>query len=498
MTRRVVVVGAGITGLVAARRLRAETDAEIIVCESSARLGGKLYRLDLDDVTELDQQPGSEHRPTDVGQVEASDRDQRNVPFAVDVGAESLLARRPEGLELISELGLDDQRVHPTGARAQAFLDGEIRPLPPSNMGIPTDLDALEGYLTAEGLRRARTEVDLEAPVFAGDVEIGRYVAERFGDEVADRVLEPMLGGVYAGQSRRLSFEAVHPALFAEARQGGSLLTAAQRVAAAARRSNDHADGVAPPVFAGLVGGVGGLVTALSADLERRGVKILTRTTVRSLSRTSTGYELITGPVPRPDLIMADRVLLATPAAPTARLLKELSPEAAAGLEQIPYASMAVITFVLAGASLEGSGLLVPPGELPTIKAFTYSFNKWDWIKDRAEAEFGPGTAVVRASVGRFGEEQLLQVDDQELARRTLAEAREFVPGWRSATPVRMRVQRWGGGLPQYLLGHRRRIADIRAAVSELDGVAVAGAYADGVGLPACMASATAAADTLR
>ena len=497
MTRTIVVVGGGITGLVAARRLRAETDAEIIVCESSPRLGGKLHRLDLgaDQGPELVEGPNPNHSGPEL--VQGPNPNLHSTPFTVDVGAESLLARRPEGVELITELGLDDQRVQPTAARAQAFLDGAIGPLPPSNMGVPTDLGALDGYLTDDGLRRARMEVDLEAPALAGDVEIGRYVADRFGDEVTDRVLEPMLGGVYAGQSRRLSFEAVHPALFAEARRGGSLLAAAQRVAAAAKRNNDHAQGSAPPVFAGLVGGVGGLITALSADLDRQGVKILTQTTVRSITRAAGRYELITGPVPQPELIMADRVLLATPAAPTARLLADLSPVAASGLRQIPYASMAVITFVLADADLQGSGLLVPPGELPTIKAFTYSYNKWDWIRERAEAEFGPGTAVVRASVGRFGEEQLLQVDDQQLASRTLAEARRFVPGWQDAKPLRIGVQRWGGGLPQYLLDHRRRIADIRAAVGELAGIAIAGAYTDGVGLPACMASATLAAHSL-
>ncbi|QDP96641.1 protoporphyrinogen oxidase [Microlunatus elymi] len=496
MTRTILVVGGGITGLVAARRLSEQTDAEIIVCESSPRLGGKLNGVALDDLGDLDQQLALQ----DPEQGGGPQRNPLDTEFTVDAGAESLLARRPEGLQLITELGLDDQRVHPTASRAQAFLAGQIRSLPPSNLGVPTDLDALRGYLTDAGLDRARTEVDLDAPPLTGDVEIGRYVATRFGDEVTDRVLEPMLGGVYAGQSRRLSFQAVHPALFTEASRGGSLLAAAQRVAAAAKRSNDHGtgdEGVAPPVFAGLIGGVNRLIGALVADLERRGVKILTRATVRSLTRKSGRYEVITGPVPQPKLIMADRVLLAIPAAPTARLLTGLSPAAAAGLAEIPYASMAVITFVLAGAELQGSGLLVPPGELPTIKAFTYSSNKWDWIRERAEADFGPGTAVVRASVGRFGEEQLLQVDDQQLARRTLAEARGFVPGFQSVRPLRVRVQRWGGGLPQYLLDHRRRIADIRTAVAELDGIAIAGAYTDGVGLPACMASATAAADTL-
>jgi oxygen-dependent protoporphyrinogen oxidase len=371
-------------------------------------------------------------------------------------------------------------------------------------MGVPVDLDGLSGYLSEDGLRRARQEPDLPAPPLDGDVEIGRYVADRFGDEVTDRVLEPMLGGVYAGRSRGLSFEAVHGSLFAEARHGGSLLAAAGRLAAGAGRGRDGVPDRGPdgqsrpaPVFAGLVGGVAGLVDALTDDLVRREVVVRTGTTVRSIERRPDGrFELITGPVPAPKTIMADGVLLTAPATPAARLLSGVAPEAAELLAGIPYASMAVITYVLADAELQGSGLLVPPGELPTIKAFTYSHNKWAWIAEEAARRFGAGTAVARASVGRLGEEQLLQVDDQELIRRTLAEARQ-VPGWAEARPLRARVQRWGGGLPQYLLGHRQRIADIRAAVGTVPGLAVAGAYTDGVGLPACIASGRRAAEAL-
>ncbi len=484
MTRVIAVVGGGIAGLSAARSLALELTrrrpsagrTEIVVCEAAGRLGGKLRRTDLSAAG-----PGE---PS----AELAD------PFTVDVGAESMLARRPEALELVGELGLDGCRVHPAPARPQVYLDGRVRPLPASSMGVPTDLAALEGYLSPAGVHRARREPDLPAPALDGDVEIGRYVAERFGDEVTDRLLEPMLGGVYAGHSRQLSFQAVHGSLFALARDGGSLLAAAQQLAAG---RTDHADRTPAPVFAGLVGGVAGLADALVEDLRRRGVTVRTQTTVRVLRRRADGrYDLITGPVPAPRTFVADAVLLATPAAPAARLLADTAPAAAELLDRIPYASMAVVSYVLAGARMQGSGLLVPPGELPTIKAFTYSHNKWPWIAERAARSFGPGTGVVRASVGRLGEERLLQVDDRELVQRTFAEARRL-PGWVDARPLRTRVQRWGGGLPQYLRGHRQRIDDIRTAVAAVPGLAVAGAYTDGLGLPACIASGQAAVQAL-
>lgn len=463
-----VIIGGGITGLSAAHRLARLAPREtIIVCESSPRLGGKVHGVDLGD------------------------------GLTVDVGAESMLARRPEGTELITELGLDDHLTHPTAARAQAFLDGTVRPLPPSNMGIPVDLDALDGYLSPAGLARARAEVDLPAPALAGDVGIGDYVSDRFGDEVTDRLLEPMLGGVYAGQSRRLSFQAVHPALYAAASAGGSLLHAAHQVAAAAGRTSDSATGSAPPVFAGLAGGITTMISRLADDLGRRGVTVRTGTTVRTIDRNPSGsYELITGPVPAPELITADRVLLAAPATPSARLLSGLSTDASAILAAIPYASMAVITFVLADAELSGSGLLVPPGELPTIKAFTYSANKWDWIAQTATRAYGDGVTVARASVGRLGEEHLLQLGDQQLIDRTIAEARQ-VAGWERARTLVSSVQRWGGGLPQYLVGHRRSMEELRAAIDAVPGIAIAGAYLDGVGLPACIATGRQAVERL-
>jgi oxygen-dependent protoporphyrinogen oxidase len=297
-----------------------------------------------------------------------------------------------------------------------------------------------------------------------------------------------LLGGVYAGQARRLSFDAVSPALFARVRHGGSLLEHARRQTATT------ASGA---VFAGLRGGVSTLVDALVADLDTRGCTLRSRTTVRELAtRPGGGYRLLCGPVPAPEWVEADAVVLAAPAGPTGRLLSPLT-DVAAELAGIPYASMAVLTLVLRGADLTGSGLLVPPGQLPTIKALTYSSNKWGWVGEQATAVWGPGSAVVRASVGRLGEERLLQLDDDALLARTWAEARGL-PGWSGAELVTGHVTRWGGALPQYLLGHRDLVARLRGELDRRPGLAVCGAALDGVGVPACLASATTAVTKIR
>jgi len=242
----VVVVGGGVTGLAAARRL-ALAGLGVTVLEQSPRWGGKLDSTSVEDL-------------------------------ALDSGAESVLARRPEALALIEELGLRAEQVHPTTAKPQLLVGGRLVAMPPSLQGVPVDVPALADLLTSGALAFAAGEPERPAPPLAADVAIGRYVDERFGPEVTDRLLEPLLGGVYAGRARDLSFAAVAPDLWARARTGGSLL---QHARAGLRPSTGQ------PVFAGLVGGVSRLVRALLTDLADRGVRLRSGTAVRSLEPTA-------------------------------------------------------------------------------------------------------------------------------------------------------------------------------------------------------------------
>lgn len=443
--RSAIVVGAGVAGLVAARDLAA-AGASVLLLEGSDRAGGKL-------------------RAGSVAGVR------------VDVGAEAMLHRRPEGIALAADLDLP--LVHPTRATSRVWTRGALRPLPRTVMGAPLDLDQLEesGILSPEGMARTRHQF-IGGPPPGDDASVGELVGNRFGDEVVDRLVEPLLGGVYAGQARHISIRSAAPQLAELLERHEFTLPP------------PPAD--APPVFAGVEGGMWRLPAALEADLAGRpGVEIRYDAPVSAVRRTGSGFAAST---PAGEEV-ADLLVLATPAAPSARLLADLAPTAADELAQVGYASVALATLayraddpaVVEALDTGASGFLVPPVDGRRVKASTFSFAKWDWVRAA-----GSGLLVLRTSLGRFGEEPTLQVPDDELVRASLADL-AAATGLR-AEPVDAVVQRWGGGLPQYWVGHAGRVARIRAAVATVPGLAVCGAAYDGVGIPATIGSAHAAA----
>jgi oxygen-dependent protoporphyrinogen oxidase len=450
----VAVVGGGIAGLAAAARVRAERpDVEVLVLESSARVGGKL-------------------RLGEVGGV------------VVDVGAEAMLNRRPEAVALTRTSGLGEDLVHPATTAANLWSRGDLLPMPRTLMGIPTDLKALadSGVISKPGLARAAMDAVLPASSLDGrDASIGGLVEERFGKEVVDRLVEPLLGGVYAGHAREISARAAVPQVVALLDRDRSLTKAAARA-----MSGPQSD---VPVFAGISGGVGRLpeaVVASSATVE-------TGATVRDLARRPDGgWTLVVGSTTEPRLVRADAVILAVPAPPAARLLSDVAPAAALDLARIEYASVAVVTFAFRARDfpeVAGSGFLVPPVDRRAVKAATFSFAKWEWVRDAG----GGDLLVMRCSLGRHREEHQLQKTDEELVEVALHDLADAIG--LSVRPVDAHVQRWGGGLPQYAVGHLDRVASIRAEVGRLPGLAVCGAAYDGVGIPACIASGERAAD---
>ncbi|WP_068162068.1 protoporphyrinogen oxidase [Rhodococcus phenolicus] len=441
----VAIIGGGVTGLVAAYRLRTSlgADARIVILEQSDRLGGKL----------------------------------RTVPFAggpVDVGAEAFIGRRPEMPALLDELGLADQTVHPAGARPLIYAGAELHPMPVGTlMGIPADAQALAGLVDSATLDRIAAEPDV--PLHwerGGDISVAELVGTRFGDQVVRRSVDPLLGGVYSGLSDTAGVRATLPTLAAALDAGAPNLSEAVRRALPPPST--------APVFGTLRDGYGVLLDAL----ERAAAAEIHAGTPASALRRA-GHRWSIDPVGE-----VDGVVLAVPAPQAAALLADVAPAAAADAERIPLASSVVVALALPRDSglPRNSGILVATGEDLSAKAFTLSSRKWPHLAER-------DVELARASFGRFGDAALVDADDDHLialARTDLA----TVTGV-TAEPVAAFVQRWHGGLPQYRAGHDEIVAALEAAVADLDGIEVAGAMLHGVGVPACVGSGTKAAARL-
>jgi oxygen-dependent protoporphyrinogen oxidase len=447
--RRVAVVGAGISGLSAAHRLRAQCPpARVTVLEAAERVGGKLRTAGL------------------AGR-----------PF--DVGAEAFLVRRPEALDLAAELGLPV--VHPTAARASILAGGARRGIPAGTVqGVPSSAEAVAEVLSAEAMSRVAAEPALPPVASVAARTVGGLLRERLGDQVVDRLVDPLLGGVYASGADTLGLRTTMPALAEAIERHGHVLPAAGSLLPAV------ASGA--PVFGAVRGGYAALLDALAARLDVRcGV------TVRSLSRDGGRWRLDTGARGMDAPVYADAVLLAVPAPAARDLLRDACPAAAAALGRVELASMAVIGLAYPEHVTlpDASGVLIAAGETHaggtpfTAKAFTFSSRKWNHL--------GPG--LLRASVGRFGDTASLRRPDRELVEAVRGDLAELAGI--TEPPVDTVVARWGGGLPQYGAAHGELVAEAETAVGAVPGLEIAGAALHGVGVPACIATATSAAERL-
>jgi protoporphyrinogen/coproporphyrinogen III oxidase len=456
--QRVAVIGGGIAGLAAALELQDRLGAAvgITVIEGATQAGGKLL----------------------TGTIGGR---------RVETGAETFLARAAddpsgapsEAVRLVHRLGLADALRHPATTAAGILQDGELRPIPAGTlMGVPLDVSDLDlAYRPADGDDR-----DLGWPVLGPgeDITVGALVRSRIGGAIVDRLVDPLLGGVYAGRADDLSLAVTMPGLAAACRTEHTVQAAVR--AALGRRATTPG-----PVFAAVEGGMSRLVAAIVAELPPGTLRL--GLPVRSLMPEGGGWRITVGSAPDPELLHVDAVVLAVPSHPAVRLLSEVSHDAAAAVGVLDYASIGLVTFVLPAGALDGTGLdgrsgaLVPAVEGHLIKAVTVFSTKWEPQPD--------GAVLLRASIGRYGDEQALQRSDADLTALVLDDL-SAIAGKPLPQPIASAVTRWGGGLPQYAPGHLDRVASARAALPST--IALAGAAYDGVGIPVCIRSGQAAA----
>ena len=432
-----VVVGAGIAGLSAAWELTRRGVAVTVV--DADRIGGKI----------------------------------RTSTFAgrpLDEGADAFLRRVPAGLELCEELGLNGRLVSPAIGNARLWNGERLVPMPAGTvMGLPVTFDGLGEVLSVAGIERARREPDLPGELLTVDESVGSLVRRRYGDEVFERLVAPLLGGINAGDPDRLSVRAGLPQIAEVAARSVSLSAALPAPASG-------------PVFAGMADGMGALVDTLGQALIAAGATIRTATPVDAIEWDATSRRwALRAATP----VAADGLVLATPATSSARLLGPISPAAAAELGAIDHSSVVLVSLAFDRSqvpmALDSSGFLVPHGSGRRITAASWSSSKWAHLDDGH-------TAILRVSLGHRNDPGAIDLDDATVAR-IVADDLRITMGITSA-PAEVRISRWPAGFPQYDVGHLDRIARIESAIVDdatIGPLALTGATFEGVGIPACI-----------
>lgn len=457
---RVVVAGGGITGLVTARRL-SQHGFDVTLVEAGDRLGGQVRTVSLE------------------GRL-------------IDVGAEALHTGSPAVRDLVEELGLTQSIIGSRPGQSWLWTGRGLRPLP-AGVGPtgPTKLRPVvrSGVMSVRGLGRAGLE-PLAAklhPALAAeeDVSVGDFVTTRFGTEVTERFVDPLLGSLHAGDVHRLSLRACAPALVDAATHRRSLVRHRPRVPSPA---HDF------PMFASWPSGLRTLTDALLQSVTVD-VRLETRVT-RLLPQVHGGYLVeVADRDGRSDLLPADGVVLALPASVTSAIVADQAPGAARTLSRADVARVATVVVGFDRAATQGlrafagTGLLLPSTSGSLLKAATNLSRKWPQFADDE-------LCLVRLSAGRDGMDRLATLTDDELVAQLLDDLHE-VTGV-SAAPRLVHVQRWMDGLPQLRVDHRARLATVKAELARnLPGVVLAGSAYDGLGLVSCIASGEAAAAAL-
>ena len=462
--KTVVIVGGGITGLAAARRLRHHSpDIVVFLIESDDRLGGKISTV-------------------------------REDGFVIEGGPDSFLSYKPRGLGLCRELGLEN-RLYGTNrkvSRTYIMRGGRLYQLPEGLTGlIPSRFEPMLKTPLISPWGKARMGLEFLVPPRkeVDDESLEAFVSRRLGHEAYDRMIEPLMSGVYAGDGSQLSLDATFPNLRKAELEHGSLIKSMLATRAHPVRQSATQNVKKWPAFLTLETGLTEIVEHVVSDLHD--VQITLKTRVKAVTAND-GIDMpryrVTGE--NGEEFMADAIILATPAFITEQLVNQIDPEAAKALTEIPYVSTATVSVAYPLSQVPGSldsyGYIVPRSEGRAVLACTWTSTKFP---HRAPQQY----ALLRAFLGRAGNEAVLELSDDELIALVRDELRAVLGI--TAVPHLQTIFRWPKAMPQYTLGHLQRLKTIEHQFRKHEGLFYAGAAYQGIGIPDCIASGEAAAE---
>jgi len=455
-----VIIGGGISGLTAAYRLH-QAGRPFVLLEGSAHLGGNI------------------HTATHDG-------------FVYDLGPDSFLKAKPAGVELIKDLGLEDQMISPSPGGGEVFVarDGALHPMPEGlSLGVPRKPGPLMDtpLLSGPAKLRAMMEPFVKRPSLVGEETIFDFMKRRLGAEMAERLAAPLLSGVFAGDATKLSMDATFPQLIALEKKYGSLFSGMNGGKSIFEVLFSEKKKVPSP-FVTLKGGLGALVEALICELPLESVQTLNQVT--GIERRESGFLVsVEGPEGARSLD-TEHVIVAGPPWSAARILSSLDDEIGRTLAKVRGFHTATVFFALdpvrAERDLSGSGFIVPPGEGEVLAA-TFISSKW---AGRAPE----GKALIRAFVGGARTDVSSWSDDEveSLAHRELTRLMG------SLGPVQFsRVHRYSRGTPQPEMGHLQRLDTVKARLEHYPGLSLVGSGYGGVGIPDCIRQANEAVEKI-
>lgn len=454
--RRLLVLGAGITGLAAAYEAvrlseKERRPVEVTVLEGSERPGGKI-------------------------------RSETLAGAVVEAGPDSFITTKPDMLELVKELGLAGELIGTAGpATVSVLRGGKLVPMPEGmSLAAPTRLlpFALSPLFSAGAKLRMAVEPLVPARRDKADESLAEFTRRRLGQEALERLVGPMLAGIYAGDPEKLSVKSTFPQLLEQEKKGG---LARSLWLGGSKRT---APGGGFTTFMTLKGGLSSVVDALAKALPAGAVKL--DHGAQAARRRGGEWEVVT---PR-GVFTADALVCALPAPAAADALEGADPELAHRLREIPFVSTATATYVWDEKSLpaapQGFGLLAPACEGFGLSAATFSSSKFP-------GRAAPGRVVVRAFVGGAGREEAAEAAVtrvEESARREL----DGLLGLGGAKPLAAKATRWIKANPQYNVGHAERLERLSSCLKSHPGLVLAGSSYTGVGLPDCVRSGRRAA----